>query len=151
MNRFTRMAFALGLGVRVCLATPSAWLGPTPSGNAYPAGEEERQFAMLTHDLQQREHFQRVAGETFRSEALIRDTDRDPLDVILHRSESLLADLQRMPKAPDISTLASELGSLRTLAEQTVVSNAPACRAVFDRACRVRRQIAFANPLFEFP
>lgn len=150
MSRFTRIACALGLGVRVCLASPSAWLGPAPSGNAYPAGEEDKQFAMLAHDLQQREHFQRVAGETFRSEALIRNTDRDPLDVILRRTESLLADLQRMPKAPDISTLASELGSLRTLAEQTAVSNAPARRAVFDRACRVRRQIAFANPLLDF-
>jgi hypothetical protein len=33
------------------LTTPSAWLGPAPSGAAYPAGEEDRQFAMLAHDL----------------------------------------------------------------------------------------------------
>lgn len=62
-------------------AAPSAWLGPAPTGTVYPAGEEDRQFAMLARDLQQRPHFQSVEKETFRSEALIRDADRDPLDL----------------------------------------------------------------------
>ena len=133
-----------------CPAAPSAWLGPAPTGAAYPAGEEDRQFAMLVRDLQQRPYFQNVAKETYRSEALIRDTDRDPLDVILRRTESLLADLRRMPKAPDLTTAATELGSIRTLADQTAPGSAPERRVLFDRTCRVRRQIAFANPLLDF-
>lgn len=143
-------AASLTLAVQASLAAPSAWLGSAPSGAAYPAGEADRQFAMLAHDLKHRAHFDRVAGETFRRESLIWATDRDPLDVILRRTESLLANLQRMPKAPDLSTSAAELASLRTAADQMTVSDKVARRALFDRACRLQRQIAFANPLLNF-
>ena len=151
MNQTLQILAALALGLEVALAAPSAWLGPAPSGSAYPAGEEDRQFGMLAHDLQQRALFQRVAGETLRREALIWETDRDPLDVLLRRTDSLLADLRRLPKAPALSAAATQLASLRATAEQTAVTNAPERRALFDRACHLRRQIAFANPLLDFP
>lgn len=141
---------AMFLAASLCPAAPSAWLGPVPPGAAYPAGDEDRQFAMLAHDLQQRAQLQRVADETLRPEALIHDTDRDPLDVILRRTEALLADLRRMPKAPDLTAAAAELASLRTLAGQTAPASAPERRVLFDRTCHVRRQIAFANPLLDF-
>lgn len=143
-------AIALVLADPRARATPSAWLGPPPPGSAYPAGEEDRQFAMLARDLQQRGHFNQVAAETFRREALIWDADRDPLDVILRRSEALLTDLRRLPKAPDLSSAATELGGLRALAELTALSDGAARRALFGRACRLRRTIAFANPLLDF-
>ena len=80
MIRAAQIFFTFVLGGQVCLAAPSAWLGPAAPGAAYPAGEEDLQFAMLSRDLQQRAHFDRVASETFRREALIWTTDRDPLD-----------------------------------------------------------------------
>ena len=150
MNHSALMLAALAFGLQVALANPSAWLGPSPIGAAYPAGEEDRQFAMLARDLKQRAHFQKVAGETFRRESLIWETDRDPLDVILRRTESLLADVRRMPKAPDLSKTAAELTDLRVAAEQTALDDKAARRVLFDQACRVRRQIAFANPLLDF-
>src|SRR5512136_313655 len=108
MNSPAFIAFTFMLGVRFCLAAPSAWLGPEAPGRTYPPGEEDRQFAMISRDLQQRPHFQRVAGQSFRAEALIWETDRDPLDVILRRTESLLADIQRSSPAPSLSVAASE-------------------------------------------
>ena len=71
----------------VCRADSSAWLGPQPSGSRYPDGEADRQYVILIDDLAHRDTFRRVAGETFRREALILDSDRDPLDVILRRAE----------------------------------------------------------------
>ena len=150
MIRAAQIFFTFVLGGQICLAAPSAWLGPAAPGAAYPAGEEDLQFAMLSRDLQQRAHFDRVASETFRREALIWRTDRDPLDVIVRRTEALLADVRRMAQAPDLSALSSALNDLRVAADQTAVTNAPARRVLFDKACRLRREIAFANPLLDF-
>ena len=111
MNHSSRIAVvlvALVLGLNACLATPSAWLGPAAAGASYPAGEEDRQFAMLARDLKQRAHFQHVAGETSRREALIWDTDRDPLDVLLRRTEALLAG-----KKLDAATIEIAVASLK--------------------------------------
>lgn len=144
------MLLLLGVGLAAASAAPSAWLGPAPVGGAYPAGEEDRQFAMLERELKQRAHFNRVAPETFRRESLILDSDRDPLDVLLRRSEALLADVRRLPHAPDLSAATARLTALRAAAQQTDVKDAAARRDLFNSACRVRREIAFANPLLDF-
>ena len=92
----------VGLAYASEQSSSTAWIGPSPPSDIYPAGEEDRQFAMLADDLTHRDAFRRVAAQTFRPEALILDSDRDPLDVILRRAEALLADLRRMPKPPDL-------------------------------------------------
>ena len=135
---------------------PSEWLGPKPPGAAYPEGEQQRQFAILSHDLKQRERFKQFAPQTLREESLILDGDRDPLDVILRRSESLLADLTRMPRGSDpakaagLAGMAAELAALRARAEQTGVNDPEGRRLLFDEVCRLRRKIAFSNPLLDF-
>lgn len=73
-------------------AGSSAWLGPEPPGKAYPPGETDRQYARLEHDLANRSTLEQVAVQTFRRESLILDSDRDPLDVLLRRTDVLLAD-----------------------------------------------------------
>lgn len=131
-------------------AAPSPWLGPAPTGRAYPEGETDRQFALLQHDLKRRAHFDRVAGETFRPEALIQASDRDPLDVILRRTEALLNHLRQLPGAPDLAPAADKLALYRTRAQDIPVTDAPARRGLFDELCRLRRDIAFSNPLLNF-
>ena len=127
-----------------------AWMGPAPSGAAYPAGEESRRFAALTADLSRRAQFKAFADQTYRKEASILDSDRDPLDVILRRAESLLADITAMPKAPTLAKPKAELAALRAKADATDVKDATGRRAIFDAVCHVRRRIAFANPLLDF-
>ena len=109
-----------------------------------------RQYAILDHDLHHRDVLKRVAGQAFRPESLIFDADRDPLDVILRRTESLLADIRRMPHAPDLRADAADLAVLRVEAERIAVNDRVARRSLFDRACHVRRRIAFSNPLLGF-
>ncbi len=133
-----------------CSADSSAWFGPRPSGSGYPEYEEARQYAILDHDLHHRDVLKRVAGQAFRPESLIFDADRDPLDVILRRTESLLADIRRMPHAPDLRADAADLAVLRVEAERIAVNDRVARRSLFDRACHVRRRIAFSNPLLGF-
>ena len=103
---------------------------------AYPAGEADRQFAILAHDLAGRAAFAAKA-------------DRDPLDVLLRRTEALLADL-RQKGAQDLAASATELAALKAEAEKVDPKEAAARRALFDRVLPVRRRIAFANPLLDF-
>ena len=136
--------------VQPCFGAASEWLGSAPPGAAYPNGEEDRQFEMLVKDLGQRANFQRFAKETFRSESSIQDADRDPLDVILRRTAALLADLGQKPGTPDLSTAATELASLADSADKLGINKTTERRALFDRACHLRRLIAFSNPLLDF-
>jgi hypothetical protein len=112
--------------------------------------ELEVQFAALQHDVRNIAQFERVAGETFRQEALILRSDRDPVDVVLRRTAALLADLKRMPKAPDLSGPEAELARLRDQSQKIDVGDRAGRLALFKEVCRVRRRIAFANPLLAF-
>jgi cytochrome c553 len=141
---------ALVLWSSASWAGTNEWLGPLPPGNTYPAGETDRQFEILSHDLLQRAEFQRVAAQTFRRDALILDADRDPLDVMLRRTEVLLADIRRMPQAPDLTQAAQALAELRAETARTAVEHTAERRSIFDRVCHLRREIAFSNPLLDF-
>jgi hypothetical protein len=112
--------------------------------------EVERQWRTLLFDLRNRNHFARVAPQVFRPAALILESDRDPVDVVLRRTAVLLGDLKQMPSAPDLRALEGELRSLQAANADTPVDDADARLALFRRVCAVRRQIAFSNPLLDF-
>ena len=116
----------------------------------YPAGEADRQFAILAYDLAHRDAFEAKTGQTVRPESMILDSDRDPLDLVLRRTKALLADLRRMPNAPDLAARERELAALTREGAAISVTDASARRALFDRALILRRTIAFANPLLDF-
>jgi len=124
------------------------WVVPTPTISGEP--ELVRQYEALNRDLTRRSTFAQVADETFRREALILDTDRDPTDVVLRRTAALLADIQTMPTAPDLSGAAAELEGLQTAANALDVSEVLLRYELFEKVCKLRRQIAFSNPLFDF-
>lgn len=128
-------------------ATADAWLGPPATGAAYPAGEADRQFAVLQYDLSRREHFAKVAAESFRPEALIQTSDRDPLDVLLRRTQSLLDDVVTLPEAPTLHAERAALEQLRSREQQLPVTSVAERRMLFNEALLVRRRIAFANPV----
>ena len=113
-------------------------------------GELHRQYVMLLHDLGRRARFQQLAEQAYDRESLILESDRDPLDVVLRRTAALLGDLGKMPKTPDLSSRAVQLQQLAKQARATDVKDLNARAALFVRACKHRRQIAFANPLLNF-
>ncbi|MFW6162814.1 MAG: discoidin domain-containing protein, partial [Planctomycetota bacterium] len=112
--------------------------------------EPDREFATLEHDLRNRRHWDRVASQALRPEALIHESDRDPADVVLRRTAALLAHLKTLPQAPDLAALEAELATLQSQAKSIEVADKEARRELFDRARTVRRKIAFANPLLSF-
>ena len=128
-------------GMREFLAQPC---------NAGMAAEWDSQFAVLKHDLGNRARFTRVAEETFHAEALIHDSDRDPVDVVLRRTAALFADLRCTAAGPKLAELEAHLARLRAANEGIDVEAAEARFALFADACRTRRRIAFSNPLLTF-
>ncbi|MHB8898497.1 MAG: HzsA-related protein [Thermoguttaceae bacterium] len=110
--------------------------------------EWERQFVALQHDLENHAHFEKVAGQALRPESLVLADDRDPADVVLRRTESLFRDL--LPVAPGLAPLEAELARLRALGQSIAPDGSEARYLLFAEACRLRRQIAFSNPLLAF-
>ncbi|MCU0875561.1 MAG: hypothetical protein MUE50_24790, partial [Pirellulaceae bacterium] len=110
--------------------------------------EWERQFASLQHDLANRAQFDKVAGETLRPEALVLPSDRDPADLVLRRTAALLADVQR--GRPELVAFERDLAQLQATGAAIAPDNAEARYLLFAEACRLRRQIAFSNPLLAF-
>jgi len=129
----------------LALALPAAVL-------ASPARDE---FLELQQQIAARTawNLPRLAREAHRPEALILQTDRTPLDVVLRRTAALLDHLQALPGAPDLSSEITALAALRRAAE-AARSAAPASGeeelALFAKAAGLRRQIAFKNPLLNF-
>ena len=132
-----------------------AALRPMPEFLAVPANaglerEWEAQFAALQADIANRGHIARLAGEAVRRDALILESDRDPADVVLRRTAALLADLRRMPATEGLSGLEKELAELQAANSALDPKDSEARYVLFADACRVRRQIAFRNPLVSF-
>lgn len=137
-------------GIDVAHCAQDSWIGPAPTGAAYPPGEETRRFNTIARNIQERGQIKAHAGQTFLQDALILDTDRDPLDVVLRRTRALLNDIARAPNAPDMKGMARKLTGLDRQAAAVDVRDARTRRAIFNRACRLRRRIAFSNPLLDF-
>ncbi len=114
------------------------------------AGETYRQYVMLLHDLGRRARFDQLADQAYDREALILESDRDPLDVVLRRTSALLADVRKMAQAPDLSGQGKRLEQLIAQGRATDVKDLAARAALFVQACKLRREIAFANPLLNF-
>ena len=133
---------AAGRSGRVAVARPTA----VTKANT----ELKWQYNALHRDLRNRGRFARYASQTFRREASILESDRDPADVVLRRTAALLADLKSMPSAPELSAQAKELAQLKAAGAKTDVKDAKARYALYEKACKLRRKIAFSNPLLDF-
>ena len=119
------------------------------AGGAAMEQEWKSQFEALRNDLANRGYFARVAKETLRPEALVRDDDRDPADVVLRRTAALLTDLKRNA-ATGLAELEQQLAGIQKANATIAPGSSEARYALFADACRVRRQIAFRNPLLRF-
>ena len=121
------------------------WVAPDATQGGDP--ELRQQYLTLRQDLTRRATFEKLAHQTFRAEASILKTDRDPTDVVLRRTAALLADIHKMPAATDLSAMAAELEQLQTANAETELPETAARYALFEKTCKLRRKIAFSNPL----
>ncbi len=138
------------VGENAAQAAGDSWIGPAPTGAAYPAGEETRRFETISENIKKRAQIKAHEAQTFHKEAMILESDHDPLDVILRRTRALLNDITRTSKAPDTTDMARKLAGLKMQADKANVKKTTVRRAIFDRVCHLRRRIAFSNPLLDF-
>jgi Hydrazine synthase alpha subunit middle domain len=112
--------------------------------------ERQREYQTLQRDLTNRTRFEKLTAQTFHPAALLEPTDCDPLDIVLRRTEVLLADLRRKADTTNLWSLAESLAELKHTANAAPVADAAARRCLFEAACALRRRVAFSNPLLDF-
>ena len=106
--------------------------------------EVERRTAIcpLARDKKNPLRFTPAAGEVVDIQALIWETDRDALDVVLRRTKALANDLK--------TNVGDEaLRHLSARADSTPVTDVDARFVLFVQALRLRKRIAFSNPLLK--
>jgi hypothetical protein len=135
------------------------------------SAELDQQYAVLQHDMQQqtilstatgerawngttyvpteRSTAAEIASQTLNQAALVLASDRDPADIVLRRTTALLADLRRQAEGR-FGAFEAPLATLAQAVADTPVTAAEARRALHHDLCRLRRQIAFSNPLLNF-
>jgi hypothetical protein len=121
---------------------------PALDANWAKLDEAERQFVTLQRDLARKSHVNRFAAQTYHPASLIAESDRDPADIVLRRTAALIADLETMDGVSDLTPLEAEL---KTLVDSDVpVDDKDARKALYTKACALRRKVAFKNPLLDF-
>ncbi|MEI7908992.1 MAG: hypothetical protein WCK77_05090 [Verrucomicrobiota bacterium] len=125
---------------------------PDQSSEVERVVETAMQFERLEAQRSGRQPVSRFAkpGLVLRPEAVLLPADRDPLDIVLRRSVSLLDMLSRAPGVRDLGPERQALGGLRQRSEQTPVADVGARRVLYQDGCELRRRIALANPLLDF-
>ena len=91
-----------------------------------------------------------IAKQVYHRASLILPEDRDPADVVVRRTAALLADLKKTREASKLAAFDTPLSKLQQAVANTPAADAVARRTLFDDACRLRRKIAFSNPLLDF-
>lgn len=134
--------FALAILPIVLLAANARASEPDP--------ELRRQHDLLVKQMADRSWCGRVAGQVAHPASLICPGDRDPADVVLRRTAALLNHLKGMEGAPDLSEHAADLKALQAQAQSIPPDQKANRYEVYEQACRLRRRIAFANPLLDF-
>jgi hypothetical protein len=114
------------------------------------AAEQKREYDSLKKDIANRKWFDKVAKQTLRPESLIIKSDRDPADVVLRRTAGLLKHLSGLDKAPNLDAEAKQLTALTEKVAKTPAGDTKARYECYAELCKLRRRIAFANPLLNF-
>lgn len=112
--------------------------------------EQERQARFRTLKRLAAPTRHSIREQAYRQEAVHLASDRDPTDVVLRRTAALLAHLKKMPGAQDLSVEQRRLDDLERQVGQAGVRNEPERHRLFGEILKLRRKIAFSNPLLDF-
>ena len=140
----------VGFGILAAGASEAA-VQAKPSGSAELIESAwKSEHDSIASLIGQAAYWKRVAPGAFRPEALITESDRDPLDVVLRRVQALLADMIRRYPTRDWKSARERLDALALRCKEVPIGDASARTAVYKEVCRIRREIAFGNPLLDF-
>jgi len=148
ISRICGIVVVGGVLAGAAAAGKNAW---TPQQEHRVAFAKLRELiAHFRRQRQDRRRWQAFVAQTHRPDALFFEADRDPADVVLRRTAALLGHLRGMAGAPDLSAEAAALAKLQARAAKIDLANAARRYELFEQAMRLRRKIAFANPLLDF-
>ena len=138
------------LGCALALCLPFSAVGE----DAPPEGMESwnEQWQELAGQIGKGATGGRFKAEALDPQALILAGDRDPLDVVLRRTGSLIQHFKQEGKLPAdvVGSFEKQWNDLSASAATVAVSNGDARKDLYYRVCALRRQVALANPLFDF-
>jgi hypothetical protein len=160
LSDWKRMRLCLILSALFCISPDQ----PAAGQNEIPqilrnisTNETQARFATLKKlidqfqkDAQVRRRWQDIAAQTFHPEALILASDRDPTDVVLRRTETLLTHLKSIPRTPDLSAEETSLVQLKKDNTTIPIQDTDTRYKLFQQILRLRRKITFSNPLLDF-
>ncbi|MEI7901845.1 MAG: NPCBM/NEW2 domain-containing protein [bacterium] len=90
-----------------------------------------------------------AADQVFDKNALPDPADKDEADAVLRRTGALIRHLKTLPRCPSLLKEEAALAALKARAG-TIEAGSPAREALLAEACKLRRKVAFANPLLDF-
>ena len=92
----------------------------------------------------------RLRAEALDVRALTLPDDKDPLDIVLRRTNALIEHFKKEGQLDSslLERFESQLNDLATSAQ--AISDGEARRGLFLRVCELRRAVALANPLLDF-
>ena len=145
-------------GARFTVRSPNKWGAVlVAAGFGLPAAGHPdamaREYRLLKSQLAKppdAARQERLQREALNAAALLSAHDRDPLDVVLRRSQALLNDLARQPDGPDLTAERQDLERLAAAAAAVAPERESERQTLFRQVCGVRRRIAFRNPLLSF-
>lgn len=129
---------------------PLLWAAEPSTIQADLDAECDIQYQTLGRNLTQRDWFDRIDGQAVRKESLVLPTDRDPLDILLRRTDALLRHLQGQPNPAALAGLTGDYQALQQAAQNVTVESKPERRAIFRKAWQLQRRISLKNPLLDF-
>ncbi|MBL7115681.1 MAG: hypothetical protein ISS35_07930 [Kiritimatiellae bacterium] len=108
------------------------------------------EFSVLANQISARPRWnnERLQKETLRQEALVLETDKTPVDIVIRRTAALIADLKEMKKGPKLADEAKELAALAKENKPDLTREQQ--QELFVKVTALRRKVAFQNPLLDF-
>ncbi|HEY3325248.1 MAG TPA: NPCBM/NEW2 domain-containing protein [Planctomycetota bacterium] len=88
--------------------------------------------------------------QVFNVASLPDPADKDEADAVLRRVGVLIDHLKTLKGCPDLLAHEKALADLKAAAEKTAVTEAEARAKLLDDASKLRRKVAFTNPLLDF-
>ena len=128
----------------------AAELQPIVDGKTFTAGADPElisQYNLLLEDIDNRQRYDKIAGQIYDPQAGILPEDKTPVDVIYRRT---LAAVNRLEKIdPDlVAPFLAELKALNPAENKTLTIEQSF--ALFEKIAKVRRRAMFADPDLDF-
>ena len=143
-------------GVR--FVAEAAHAGPHPTfvsqeqGTQWGAAKElVDQYNLITQEFGRPEYYEGIHEQIYHVEAAILPTDHDAADVVLRRTKALLDDLKGQRGVTfDVDSAGKRLAELQSRTKNLDTGDLASRFSLYLDICKLRRQIAFGNPLLNF-